>query len=265
MRVIAVDDEQLALDNMVALLHEVLADDEIRSFLKSAEAFAYLQENEVDIAFLDIEMGGMNGITLAKKCKDLRPNINVIFITGYDSYTLDALRLHVSGYLLKPVRASDLRVELENLRHPLPRHVDKRVRIQTFGYFEVFADGQPLKFPWAKCKECLAYLIDRRGARVTYADLSAVLWEDKPYDRTVQNNTQKIVSDLVKTFKNIGLQDLIMKSRQDIAIDTALIDCDYYAVLEGDVAQLNAFTGEYMSNYSWAEFTVGELMNIRHT
>ena len=81
--------------------------------------------------------------------------LSIIFVTGYSQYTMDALKLRVSGYLMKPVRTSDLRLELKNLRHPLPEF-NCRVRIQTFGNFEVFVDGRPLKFPRKKCKECLA-------------------------------------------------------------------------------------------------------------
>ena len=124
-------------------------------------------------------------------------------------------------------------------------------------------DSVPLKFTRTKCKECLAYLIDRRGARVTYADLAVILWEAHTYNPSVQANTQKVVSDLIKTLREAKLEDLIIKSRQDIAINKELVDCDYYAVLEGDMAQLDTFMGEYMSKYSWAEFTVGELMKLK--
>lgn len=259
MKVIAVDDERLALDNIMALLKEVVPEAEIKGFLKPTEAFEYLTDNEVDIGFLDIEMGKMNGILLAKKCKDIRPEINIIFVTGYNQYAMDALRIHASGYLIKPVRAKDLLIELENLRHPLPLHAIRRVRVQTFGNFEVFVDQKPIPMPIAKCRECLAYLIDRKGSRVTVAELAAVLWEDRPYDKTVQNNTHRVVSDMIKALKEVGIVDIIIKNRRDIAIDTEKVDCDYYRFLSGDVSQINVFHGEYMSNYGWAEFTLAEL------
>lgn len=263
MNIIVADDERLAMENMLSLLRKLEPDAEITGFTETDDVFEYIENNHVDIAFLDIEMGEYNGIELAKKCKDIAPYLNIIFVTGYSEYMIDAFRLHASGYLVKPVRSADLKAELDNLRHP-PEYKPKcRIRIQTFGFFEVFVDSVPLKFTRTKCKECLAYLIDRRGARVTYAELAAVLWEDCAYDQAVQNNTQKIVSDLAKTLREIDLEKLIIRSRQDIAVDTTLVDCDYYAVLEGDMARLNTFMGEYMSNYSWAEFTVGELIRLK--
>lgn len=263
MRMMVVDDEVLSLQNLAEILRKELSDAEIIKFLKPLEAFAYLAENVVDIAFLDIEMGGFSGLDLAKKCKELCPMVNIIFVTGFSKYSMEALRLHVSGYLMKPVRTDDLRTELANLRHPLPLS-GKRVRIQTFGNFEVFVDGKALRVPRQKCKECLAYLVDRRGAGVTYAELSMLLWEEQPFNRTVQKKTQTIISALGKALSEREAADILIRTRTDIAIDVEKVDCDYFRAIHGDMAWMNSFTGEYMSNYSWAEFTLGELVEIKN-
>lgn len=258
MRIMVVDDEILATNNLMRLIQTVEPEAEVFGFSQPAEAFAALAQQNVDIAFLDIDLGERNGIELAKACKECYPNINIIFVTGHSQYMMEAFQLHASGYLMKPVRVSDLQEELQNLRHPVLAVNKHRIRVQTFGHFEIFVDQNVLKFTRTKSKECLAYLIDRKGARVTYPQLSAILWEDRPYNRTVQNNTQKVISDLMKTLKSVGAQQLVIKSRQDIAIDPAIIDCDYYAALSGDMARMNAFYGKYMSNYSWAESTSGD-------
>lgn len=262
MKIIAVDDEPKALNSLLRVLQETVPDADVVSFTEAEEAFVHLAGNKVDIAFLDIKMGGLTGIELAQKCKSLCPSVNIIFVTGYSQYTMEALRLHVSGYLMKPVRADDLRKEMDNLRHPL-RPPNKRVRIHTFGNFEVFVDEKPLRVPRKKCKECLAYLADRRGAGVTFAQLSAVLWEDQPISRTVQKNTHKIISALWKALEEVDAANILIRTHTDIAIDMGKIDCDYFSAISGDMAWMNAFTGEYMTNYSWAEFTLGELIEIR--
>lgn len=260
MNIIVADDERLSVEYMLPLLRRLEPEAEITGFTEAEDVFEYMERNRVDIAFLDIEMGEYSGIELAKRCIALAPCVNIIFVTGHSEYTLDAFQLHVSGYLLKPVRTEDLQAELEHLRHVIPRH---HIRVQTFGFFEVFVDSVPLKFTRTKCKECLAYLIDRRGARVTYADLAVILWEARTYDPSVQANTQKVVSDLIKTLREANLEELVIKSRQHIAINRSLVDCDYYAVLDGDTSRLDAFMGEYMSKYSWAEYTVGELVKLK--
>lgn len=265
MKLLVVDDEKLAVESLVQVIQKVLPESEIATFLRPMDAFDYLSVHPVDIAFLDIEMGELSGIALAKKCKDCCPTVNIIFATGYSQYTMDALRLHASGYLMKPVREDDLIVELENLRHPPISLSSRRVRIQAFGDFEIFVDGRPLKFPRSKCKECLAYLTDRKGAGVTYAQLSSVLWESQPAGGNVRNSTNKVVSDLMKTLREAGAAEIVFRSRLEIAIDTSKVDCDYYSAIQGDIAWMNTFTGEYMSNYSWAEFTLGELIKIQRS
>lgn len=257
--IITVDDEQLALDNITNLLSSIVPEANITSFQKAEDALAYLVNNRVDIAFLDIKIGDLDGIYLAKKCKEIYPYINIIFVTGYDQYAMEALKLHASGYLLKPVRKKDVLQELDNLRKPIKPATNKRVRILTFGNFEIFVDNKPLHFPMARCKESLAYLIDRKGAFITTGELAGILWEDKPYDKTVQNNTHRVISDMLRTLKEAGIRDIIIKRRREMSIVIEKVDCDYYAFLNGDVTRINMFRGEYMSNYSWAEFTLSNI------
>lgn len=263
MNIISVDDEEITVEYMERLLKQMEPKADFTGFTEPEEAFTYLSQNVVDVALLDIEMGEYNGIELAKKCKEICPEVNIIFVTGYSQYTMEAFRLRASGYLMKPVRAADLRAELDNLRNPLPRRPLHRVRIQTFGNFEVFLDNRPLYLPRSKCLECLAYLVDRKGALIGTEELAALLWEDKPYDRTLQNNVHRVVSDLVKALKTEGIDEILVKTRGKIAIDTQRIDCDYFGFLSGDVTQINAFRGEYMSNYSWGEFTLAGLIQSK--
>lgn len=262
MKIMAVDDEQKALNSFLRVLREVEPQADAVSFTEPKEAFAHLASNKVDIAFLDIKMGGLTGLELAKKCKSLCPTVNIIFVTGYSEYSMEALRLHVSGYLMKPVRADDLRAELENLRHPILQKPPCRVRIHTFGNFEIFVDDSPLPIPYAKAKECLAYLVNRKGAKVSYPELAAALWEDRAYDRSLQNYVHQAVFALISALKNAGMQDVIIKVNRQIAIDVTKIDCDYLSALNGDEDTRKSFTGEYMSQYSWAEGTLAELCRI---
>jgi len=133
------------------------------------------------------------------------------------------------------------------------------VRVQTFGNFDVFINNKPLLFGRLKAKEAFAYMIDRKGSFVTIAELAAILWEDREYDRSLQNQIQVIISSMMKTFKDNSIDDIIIKKRNQIAVDKSKIKCDYYDYLNWDVSAVNAYEGEYMSNYSWAEMTAGEL------
>lgn len=261
MNILAVDDEYFALELMKSALESVAGNSTIYLCRDVRSALDVAKKTRVDVAFLDIHMPEKNGIELALDLKRLNPKVNIVFATGFSEYMKAGIDLRMSGYIMKPVTPDAVRTELENLRNPIEWSPEKRVQILTFGNFDVFVDGALLKFERKQSKEILAYLVDKRGTSATYPELAAMLWEDEEYDRTKQKNLQVYIASLVKTLNGVGIKDLILKNRQGILINTRIVDCDYYRFLEGDARAINSFTGQYMSAYSWAEFTVGYLEN----
>ena len=261
MNILAVDDEYYALELMKNALTEVAGGATVYLCRDGVSALNTAKENKIDVAFLDIHLPEFNGIELARRLKALNPQINIVFATGFSEYMKEGIDLRMSGYLFKPVTPAAVRTELENLRNPIEWSKEKRIKILTFGNFDVFVDGEPLKFERKQSKEILAYLVDKRGTSATYAELAAMLWEDGEYDRTQQKNLQVYIASLVKTLNSVNVNDLILKNRQGILVNTRVVDCDYYRFIEGDTRAINSFTGQYMSAYSWAEFTVGYLEN----
>ena len=262
MNILAVDDEYYALELLKRSLEEVAHGATVYLCRDVGSALATAREKKIDVAFLDIHMPEKNGIELAHDLKMLNPKVNIVFVTGFSEHMKEGIDLRMSGYVMKPVTPEAVRTELENLRNPIEWNAGKRVKILTFGNFDVFIDGDPLKFERKQSKEILAYLVDKRGTSATYSELAAMLWEDEEYDRTHQKNLQVYVASLVKSLNAVGIHDLILKNRQGILVNTKIVDCDYYRFLEGDVQAINSFTGQYMSAYSWAEFTVGYLENF---
>lgn len=262
MKIIAVDDEPLALRGLIQEIKKVLSECDIAGFTNSFDALKILSEDSLkpDVAFLDIEMPGMNGIYLAKKIKDACPKTNIIFVTSYSQYALDAHSLHASGYLMKPILAEDIRKELDDLRKPVSVSFS-RVRIQTFGNFDIFVGNTPLAFFRTKAKEVLAYIVSKNGGSVTVAELAAVIWETRDYNRSLQNQMQTMISDMMSTLKKAGVGDIIIKNHNNISLDVTKVDCDYYRFLKGDATAVNAYMGEFMNNYSWAEMITGYLNN----
>lgn len=258
MVIIAADDEKLALECLTDTLKKAVPDGEIHSFRNPEETLAFAKEHSCDIAFLDIEMRGTNGIELAKRMKLINPKVNIIFTTGYSDYMGDAFLLHASGYVMKPVTPEKILAEMENLRHPVMPLEQKRVRIKTFGNFEVFADGHPVKFQYNKTRELLAYLVDRNGSLCGNAEISDILWED---DRISDHNSylKAIKSDLLSVFEKLECEDFLVRQRGKLGIRPEKVDCDYFDWLSGKPYAINAYRGEYMMQYSWSEFTHGSL------
>ena len=259
MNILAVDDEIHALKLLEKSISQVAGGATLYICQEEDCALETARKVNIDIAFLDIHMPGKTGIELAHELKLTNPQINIIFVTGFSEYMKQSIDLRASGYVFKPVTPEAIKTELENLRNPIEWNREKRIKILTFGNFDVFIDGNPLKFERKQSKEILAYLVDKRGTSATYPELAAMLWEDSEYDRTQQKNLQVYIASLVKTLNSVNVRDLILKNRQGILLNTKIVDCDYYRFLEGDTTVINSFTGQYMNAYSWAEFTTGYL------
>ena len=244
---LAVDDENLQLNKLVDTLKAADPRCEVLSFNNPLVALEAVKQVKIDVAFLDIEMGGMNGVELGKRLKQLNPNINIIFVTGYDQYAIDAYSMHASGYLTKPVSVERIKAELSNLRYPMPGGNDaNRLKAQCFGQFEVFYNNKPIKFARSKTKEMLAYLIDKRGAMVSVKELSQALFgEDKA------SYIRNLVADLTQALKELNIEDIFVKRFNSYGVDSSLISCDYYDYLKGEPYAVKAYRGSYMEQYSW--------------
>lgn len=272
MHLIAVDDERPVLQGLIHILEELFPQDYVHGFTGQEEALIYAGElvkknEEIEYAFFDIMMQGMSGLELAKEFKTLSPATKILFVTGYDNFALEAFKIHARGYILKPVTKELVEEELHNIEGYSKDERENRknngIRVQTFGNFDVFAGGKPVYFSRSKAKELFAFLIDRKGSGVNSAEISAALWEDKAYDRNLRNQTQTVISQMIRNRKDAGIDHCVIRKWNYLAVDPACFNCDYYNFLAGDLMAINSYTGEYMSNYSWAEFTVAYLDETR--
>jgi two-component SAPR family response regulator len=255
----AIDDEP----RMLRLLHKAIAeaepDAEIMDFTEGDDLLSALAERTPDVVFSDVELQGMTGLELAVRIKNAAPEAKIIFVTGYSQYAADAFRLHANGYIIKPAEAGRIREELDYLRLPEKETQPGKLRVQCFGNFEVFWQDKPITFARSKAKELLAYLIDREGAYCTAGEIISVLWEAGAEGKNTKGHLRVLSSDLSAVLKSIGMGNVLLKKRGQLAVDRSKLDCDYYRMREGDFAAVNAYRGEYMKQYSWAELTVGRL------
>lgn len=243
MTIITVDDERAPLNMITNAVKNVCANATVSPFMNGNEAYEYAKENTVDVAFLDIQMRQMSGLDLAKKLQDINPKVNIIFVTGFNEYGIDAVQLHASGYLEKPVDEEDVEKAMQNLLYPVDE--ENKLFIQVFGKFEVFYKGKPLKFERTKSKELLAYLVNLKGASASKKEICAVLFEDEEYTRAQQGYFTKIYNCLNATLNEIGVDNLLIHEINNYSVNMSAFDSDIET-------QKESLT-QYMEQYSWAE------------
>ena len=254
---IAVDDEILMLGALVSAIKASPDISEVLQFSDCDEALDFVKENAVDVAFLDINMRGMGGLALAEKIISFCPECKIVFCTGYEEYAIPAFKLHASGYLMKPVSAKDIQVEIDNIKGI--RQSQKPLAVKCFGTFEVYARGEKLTFKRSKTKELFAFLVDRNGAGVTVAEIGVALWEND-VDQKNHNYIHQLFRDLRQSLEAVGVEGIFERNNYFYSINPEKLDCDYYSYLKTGKPE---FSGEYMSQYSWAEETCGLLVERR--
>ena len=251
---IAVDDEALMLGALVSAIESSPDIREVSKFSDCEEALEFARSNPVDVAFLDINMRGMGGLVLAEKIIEARPGCKIVFCTGYEEYAIPAFKLHVSGYLLKPISAEDVQGEIDNIKRV--RKQENMLSVKCFGNFEVYANNEKVVFKRLKSKELFAYLVDRNGAGMTSKQICAVLFPDDTDDNKNAAYLRQLVLDLRNTLKSVGAEGVLCHETPCYRVDTNLFKCDYISHLQTGKPE---FYGEYMSQYSWADDTCAML------
>lgn len=260
MRIVCIDDEPLAVEDTIAICKGLSDDISVTGFTEPKEALEYIRSNALDVALLDIDMPSVNGIALAAQIKRLKPDTVILFLTAYKEFAFDAFSVHPNGYLLKPVMPEVLKKELDYATSAHPKaapHIEAR----TFGNFELLVDGEPIGFKRSKSKELLAYLIDRRGMSVTRKETAAVLFEDAPYDHSRQKYLDTIIRSLRHTLREHGIGELLRLERTGLRIVPEMLSCDMYRFYKGDAEAIQAFRGEYLASYGWADFIEADIQH----
>jgi two-component SAPR family response regulator len=252
---IAVDDEALMLGALVAALEASPDITEVANFSDCDAALDFVKNNQIDVAFLDINMRGMGGLALAESIISARPGCKIVFCTGYEEYAIPAFKLHASGYLMKPISAEDVQGEIDNIKGIHQK--EKLLTVKCFGNFEVYSRNEMLVFKRLKTKELFAFLIDRNGAGMTAKQICAVLFPEDTDDTKNSAYLRQLVMDLKNTLKTVGAESVLCHETPCYRVDTDLIKCDYISYLESGKPE---FHGEYMTQYSWAEETCAMLM-----
>ena len=116
--IIMVDDNAVILNGGLAIIEEVIPNASVTGFTKPMEAVEFAKANSVALAFLDIEMGSVSGLDVCRELLEVNPHTNVVYLTAYGNYSLDAWRTGACGFVLKPITPEGVKEQLKKLRYP---------------------------------------------------------------------------------------------------------------------------------------------------
>lgn len=258
MRAIIVDDEPIMIRSFMRLSKEIEDLNAVESFEMAEDAIEYVEENPIEIAFLDIELPGINGIECAKILKEKRPGILIVFISAYDKYLRESNIIGGDDYLLKPYRTETIEHTMEKMRL-LVRRQEKNIFVQMFGKFTIIKDGAPVPLS-GKAKEILALILVRHGKEISNEEIYSTIWETREYSNVQMKVYYNALKRLRDSLEKYDISNIIYSTARGQIANTEIFDCDYYFWLDGDRENKGKFEGEFLSEYSWGEFILGNII-----
>lgn len=253
MKIVVVDDEMLALQSF---LSEIIDCDVDYKFFKDGKAaLDFVLKNTVDAVFTDVGMPNINGLELADKLIDLRPDIAIVFITGMPITVADLsekVKANTLGFLYKPYNADKLAEFLNIIKKRTPI-----LSVKMFDGFDCFVDGKLVKFSSSKEKELFALLITYNGKSLAMTDAISLLWENSEIEKA-KILYRNAVFRLRKTLTDIGV-NCVDFGRAMLTLDKTHIQCDYWDFLQSGKG---AYHGEFCKSYDWSIEYLPELDRI---
>jgi two-component system, LytTR family, response regulator len=294
-RAIIIDDEELALNVLEILLMEIGGISVTAKFQSVLEAIEQAPTLQPELIFLDIEMPGMNGLAAGELLNQRCPNAEIIYVTAYHHYAIEAFETNAIGYLLKPVSKDRLHRTIDRFRtrrnrlsngaaqeevsassvNPPP--LEQTLRLKVLGSMELYGiDGSLVKWRTRKTKELFAYLWSHSGTPVYRYRILDDLWPDTEANRA-QTLFHTTLYNLRHMLRNAGFPDMAAYGDERYWMDTRYIISDVgrlEALMQSDedgeaLEELLAlYKGDYLEteHYPWTNSKRNELRRalIRH-
>jgi len=193
MKTIVVDDEQLARDELRFLLEQLGGVEVVAQAGNGVDALRVIEEYQPDLVMLDVQMPGLTGFEVARRVVQAGIESQLVFVTAYDQYAIDAFEVNAVDYLLKPVEPERLATAVERVRKRLAAEAAEKGKKET--------DLEPL----------LQMLADRQGRREQLAlkvdDRFLLVQTDEVVHASVEDDQIRVVTNSLSGTSNYRTLD----------------------------------------------------------
>lgn len=187
------------------------------------------------------------------------PELIIIFISAYDSYLRESNQIGGDDYLVKPYNEEILMKLMDKIRL-LSRRQRKNIYVKMFGRFTVLKDGAPIPLR-GKAKEILALVLSKRGKEISNEEIYNTIWESREYSNIQMKVYYNALKRLKDSLKKNDIEDIIFSTSRGQMANVEKFDCDYYSWLEHKNNSQEKFEGEFLTEYSWGEYILANIMD----
>lgn len=281
MNILIVDDEPDSLAEIEVYVRKYGGFDSCVVCNNGLEALGQAANVPIDIALLDIEMPGMNGLELTERLSNLFPEMATVFITAYNHYAAEAFEVNALDYILKPVREDRLFKALHKLTS---KRLDKsrivamesRLSINMFRKFSIRIGDQLIKWNRKKSEELLAFLLENKEQQVHKDILCELFWPDLDPKKALMNLQTTIYSirKMLCVNYNGHIRIDYVGSKYSLHLKDIQSDVDEFNDLLQKAAELNdtalleqaisLYTGDYLEEEGWLWAEPKKVMLLRN-
>ncbi len=228
--------------------------------------------------FLDISMPQLQGMDAASRILELSPETDIVFVTAYDQYAVEAFELHAMDYLLKPITEERLEKTVERLRGKSPLRRERRgskLQIRCFGRFRMGWEGQePIKWRIEKARELFAYLLQNHGRSISKDELLDRLWPEDDPEKAVKQlyNSSYYIRKALNAY---GIDGDLISMNSSYSLKCGSVDwdverfCELFEKSGGNRSKAleemeELYTASYLEGefYPWSDFESERLSRL---
>lgn len=213
------------------------------------DCLRFVKNNSVSFVLVPTYLQGERKQDFVRQLKEHCPKTAVI----------DVNKEYDEALLVQPVPNNDL-TEAMKMMLSTQKRQEKEIYIHTFGRFVVFHNGQPVSLR-GKAKEILALIVTRRGKEISNEEIYSTIWEDRPYSNRNMIVYYNALRRLKQSLSKEGIRELLISTVHGQMVNTNLFDCDYYEWLEDEGKSKTDFEGEFLSEYSWGEYILSDMIS----
>jgi two-component system LytT family response regulator len=263
---ILIDDERPALRELEYLLSDYQDIAIVGTYTNPMIALKEIEEIKPQIVFLDICMTQLSGMDLASKLAISCPHTDIVFVTAYDSYAVEAFDVCALDYLLKPINKKRLEKTVHRVmqkNRECVKSIQRKMNIKCFGEFLIgWENEEPIKWRTEKTKELFAFLLHNHGNSITKYQIIDAIWPDIDPDKA-EHQLYNGIYYIRRTLNEYGIprENIILNGNYCLKLDNINFDLIHFKeYLNKSVKTIpikvlrrleEEYTGEYFGNNDW--------------
>lgn len=262
-RTVIIDDERNSIQEIEFYLKDYSEVEVVSTYTNPARALEDIDKVKPDLVLIDIKMPQMSGIDAAARILEQLPAAEIVFITAYDRYAVDAFEIEATDYILKPILQERFDKTMGRIYKKLPQKtktLNRNLSIRIFGSFRIgWEKEEPIRWRTENTKQLFVYLLMNAGHEMAKEQIIDALWSDMNVDSAVKmvHNGIYYIRKILNDY-GVGRDEIMLHG--NYCLNLGNVDFDLFrwerlkkiplSELEPDMID-DIYQGDYLEEVDW--------------